>query len=78
MKKCIIINNLLINIDSMPDESEEMFYDRVNFILSKMSNTQINLNDLNDLNDLINISKIYSNIKYKKCLYSDEIMKLSS
>ncbi len=67
MKKVIIINNLLVSIDFLPNESEEMFYDRVNFIIEKFKQNK-------DINRTISLSKIYSNIKYKKCLYNEEIM----
>ena len=68
MKKVVIINNLFVLIDFLPNESDEMFYDRVNFIINKFKKN----ND--DLDMIISLSKIYSNIKYKKCNYDYEIM----
>jgi hypothetical protein len=68
MKKVIIINNLFVLIDFLPNESEEMFYDRVNFIIKKYEIDKVNLDEI------ISLSKIYSNMKYKKCKYSHEIM----
>ncbi len=67
MKKVIIINNLLVSIDFLPNESEEMFYDRIKYIIEKIKQNK-------DINRTISLSKIYSNIKYKKCLYNEEIM----
>ncbi len=74
MKKAIIINNLFVLIDFLPNESEEMFYDRINYIIKKYDL----LKDKNkiDLDRIINLSKIYSNIKYKKCNYNSDIMEL--
>jgi hypothetical protein len=70
MKRTVIINNKLFFIDTDLSESDEMFYDRVNFITEKINNNS-NL----DLHYLVNLSKIYSNVKYKKCIYDEEIMK---
>ncbi len=67
MKKVIIINNLLVSIDFLPNESEEMFYDRIKYIIEKIKQNK-------DINRTISLSKIYSNIKYKKCIYNEEIM----
>jgi hypothetical protein len=66
MIKTVIINNQLIILDRLSSESDEIFYDRINFILKNYQKA--------DLEKLINYSKIYSNIKYKKCIYSNEIM----
>ena len=77
MKKVIIIYNLFVLIDFLPNESEEMFYDRVNFIIKKYEINKVNkVNKVNKLNldEIISLSKIYSNMKYKKCNYSHEIM----
>lgn len=68
MKKAIIINNLFVFIDFLPNESEEMFHDRVNFIIEKYKNNKGK--DNNNLDTIISLSKIYSNIKYKKCEYN--------
>ena len=65
MKKVIIINNLLISIDFLPNESDEMIYDRINYIIQKFKENK-------DFNRTISLSKIYSNIKYKNselCIY---------
>lgn len=72
MKKVIIINNLFVLIDFLPNESEEMFYDRVNFIIKKYEIDKDKME--NNLDEIISLSKIYSNMKYKKCHYSHEIM----
>jgi hypothetical protein len=74
MKRAIITNNLFVLIDFLPNESDEMFYDRINFIIKKYDS----LKDKNKINldGIINISKIYSNIKYKKCKYGQDIMDL--
>ena len=77
MKKVIIINNLFVLIDFLPNESEEMFYDRVNFIIKKYEIMKYEINKdkkENNLDEIISLSKIYSNMKYKKCNYSREIM----
>ena len=66
MMKTVIINNQLVILEKLSSESDEMFYDRINFILK-------NYHKIN-LENLISYSKIYSNIKYKKCTYSNEIM----
>lgn len=52
------------------DESEsyDMYYERGKFI--------INQNNSKNLDDLIKLSKIYINIKFKKCIYNKEIFKL--
>lgn len=65
MKRALILNSRLIFIDSSPSESDEMFYDRVNFILK-------NYEKNNNLDMIINMSKIYSNIKYKYCNYDEK------
>lgn len=72
MKRAIITNNLFVLIDFLPNESDEMFYDRINFIINKYDS----LKDKNkvDLDEIISLSKIYSNIKYKKCKYNQDII----
>jgi hypothetical protein len=67
MKRAVIINNKLFFIDADLSESDEMFYDRINFIVQNK--------DKYNIDYLVNLSKIYSNVKYKKCIYDDEIMK---
>jgi hypothetical protein len=66
MKRPIILKSQLIFIDQSPSESDEMFYDRINFI---SKNYEKNV----DLNMIINMSKIYSNIKYKHSKYDEYI-----
>jgi hypothetical protein len=46
-------------------ESDEVFYNRGQFI--------INQSKLNNLNDLEKLSKIWANMKYKGCKYSNSI-----
>jgi hypothetical protein len=65
MKRPTILNSRLIFIDVSPSESDEMFYDRVNFILKNYEKNK-------DLDLIINMSKIYSNIKYKHCNYDEK------
>ena len=67
MKRAVIINNKLFFIDADLSESDEMFYDRINFIMENK--------DKYNIDYLVNLSKIYSNVKYKKCVYDEEIMK---
>jgi hypothetical protein len=66
MNTQVIINNKLVIIDRLPSESDEVFYDRINFILK-------NLEKIKNLQELISYSKIYSNIKYKKCFYNTSV-----
>ena len=67
MKRAVIINNKLFFIHTDLSESDEIFYDRINFITENIKKY--------DLDYLVNLSKIYSNVKYKKCVYSEDIMK---
>ena len=66
MKRAIILKSQLIFIDSSPSESDEMFYDRINFITRNFEKNK-------DLDMIINMSKIYSNIKYKHSNYDEYI-----
>lgn len=50
-------------------ESDSVFYDRVNFILSNKPDSEIRLAKL------IKYSYLYSNVKYLKCEYSKKIMR---
>ena len=68
MKRVVIINNKLFFIDADLSESDEIFYDRISFIVKNIKKY--------DLDYLVNLSKIYSNSKYKNCVYNDEIMNL--
>ena len=70
MMKIVILNNQLIILEKLPSESDEMFYDRIDFILKNYRVDKIEMS----LDNLISYSKIYSNVKYKKCIYSKEIM----
>ena len=76
MKRAIITNNLFVLIDFLPNESDEMFYDRINFIIKKYDSLKDKDKNKIDLDRIINISKIYSNIKYKKCKYDQDITDL--
>lgn len=49
-------------------ESDQMFFERGNFIISQ--------DEINNLNFLEKMSKIYCNIKYKRCVYSNNINKI--
>jgi hypothetical protein len=71
MKRPIIVNSTLLFIDYLPSESDEMFYDRINFIIN-VTNNKLKKNK--DINYIINLSKIYSNVKYKKVSYDNSIM----
>jgi hypothetical protein len=68
MKRPIIINSNLFFIDYLPSESDEMFYDRINFIINVINKK------IKDINYIINFSKIYCNVKYKKVSYDNTIM----
>ena len=57
--------SFIINKDS--NESWEVFYDRCKFIISQ-KDTNIKFNEL------IKLSKIYTNIKYMKCVYNNDTM----
>ena len=67
MNRAVIINNKLFFIHTDLSESDEMFYDRINFITENIKKY--------DLDYLVNLSKIYSNVKYKKCIYDELMMK---
>ena len=65
MKKLIIIKNKLIILEKNNNESEEIFYERITYILNNLNNT----NNTNDIDDLINQSYNYINKKYLDCIY---------
>jgi hypothetical protein len=64
MKKTIIYDNNLIILDVEPSESDEIIYERINFILKNK--------DKYDNDKLLILSKLYVNKKYKNMEY-DEI-----
>jgi len=59
-------NDFIAQIDRMPDESDKIFNDRIEFI--KRANQ-----DLNDIKESVRLSKVYINYKYKKCKYSQDL-----
>ena len=61
-------NGRSIIIKKDENESYDMFYERGNFIISQNNNI--------NLDDLIKLSKIYVNIKFKKCTYNKDIYKI--
>tara|TARA_E500000178_G_C16879381_1_gene688256 strand:- start:848 stop:1069 length:222 start_codon:yes stop_codon:yes gene_type:complete len=61
-----IDNDFIAQIDRMPDESDKIFNDRIEFI--KRANQ-----DLNDIKESVRLSKVYINYKYKKCKYSQDL-----
>jgi len=64
MKKIIIFKNKLIILEKNNNESDEIFYERINYILD-------NINNYDNLNNLINQSYFYINTKYLDCSYSE-------
>lgn len=66
MMKTVIIDGKLVILDKIAFESDEMLYDRITFILKNYKKLNLDI--------LIAFSKIYLNVKYKQCVYSDEIM----
>lgn len=67
MKRTIIYDRNLINLDVEPSESDEIIYERVEFIIK-------NKDKIKDYNILQFLSKLYSNKKYKHLEYSEEFM----
>lgn len=67
MKRTIIYDRNLINLDVEPSESDEIIYERVEFIIK-------NKDKIKDYNILQFLSKLYSNKKYKQLEYSEEFM----
>ena len=57
-------NGVSFIINKVSNESLEVFYDRCKFIISQ-KDTNIKFNEL------IKLSKIYTNIKYMKCVYNN-------
>lgn len=62
-------NGISILIDKDSNESYEVFNDRCKFIISQ-KDTNIKFNEL------IKYSKIYTNIKYMKCVYNSDTVKI--
>ena len=62
----IIYLNTQSNIVQFLSESNEQFKDRLELI-KKLEKNNI------DFNNAINISKIYYNVKYKKCRYTSPV-----
>tara|TARA_B100000886_G_scaffold340147_1_gene308130 strand:+ start:1756 stop:1980 length:225 start_codon:yes stop_codon:yes gene_type:complete len=58
-------NGKSVIIKKDENESYDMFYERGNFIISQINSK--------NLDDLIKLSKIYINIKFKKCIYNKDI-----
>lgn len=67
MKKTIIYDNNLINLDVDPSESDEIIYERVEFIVK-------NKDKIKDPNKLLCFSKLFVNKKYKNLEYSEEFI----
>lgn len=65
MKRTIIYDINLIILDVDPSESDEIIYDRVEFIVK-------NKDKIKDLNKLQFLSKLFVNKKYKHLEYSEE------
>ena len=61
-------NGRSIIIKKDDNESYDMFYERGKFIISQNKNI--------NLDDLIKLSKIYINIKYRKCIYNKDVYKI--
>jgi hypothetical protein len=66
MFRTIIIQNKIINIYSNHSESDDMFINRVQFILN-------NLSKFDNLNECISYSIFHQNIKYYDCSYPENI-----
>ena len=66
MKRLVIIDSFVMFIENIPQESDEIFYDRINFIIK-------NYSEHKPLDKLIDLSLMYANIKYKKCSYQEFI-----
>lgn len=65
MKKTIIFDSNLIILDVDPDESDEIVYDRINFIIKHKNKI--------GFDKLLILSKLYVNKKYKHLDYSEEV-----
>lgn len=61
-------NGKSISLDRKIGESEDMFYDKGWFLVSQ------DLSKFDTLEDLIKIGELYINIKYKKCIYEQDLM----
>ena len=65
MKKTIIYDLNLIILDVDPSDSDEIIYERVEFIIKNK--------DKIEFNKLILLSKLFVNKKYKNLEYPDEL-----
>ncbi len=65
MKKTIIYDTHLIILDVEPSESDEIIYERVEYIIK-------NKDKYTDYNKLIFLSKIFVNKKYKHLEYPED------
>lgn len=59
-------NDFIVQIERMPDESDKVFNDRIEFI-SRANQ------DLNNIKESVRLSKVYINFKYKKCKYPQDL-----
>jgi hypothetical protein len=66
----IIKGSKIYNISIDKKESDEIFYERVKFIIKQTPSSE------EELKKIIIYSRIWSNIKFKKCTYSEEIMNI--
>jgi hypothetical protein len=65
MKKIIIYENQIFQLDIEPSESDEIIYERINFILKNKNKY--------DYNKLLILSKLYINKKIKDMEYDIDI-----
>ena len=63
-----IFDGILINIKKINNESEYIYYKRVNKIIKNYKSSNYSIEEL------IKLSILWSNIKFKKCKYKNEIM----
>jgi hypothetical protein len=63
MKRTIVFNSNLIILDVDPSESDEIIYERVEFIIKNK--------DKIEYDKLLLLSKLYVNKKYKNLEYSE-------
>ena len=71
MKRLVVIDSNVLFIDNNPQESDEVFYDRSDFIIKNYKKC-IDENKNITLDKIVEMSLIYANIKYKKCSYSED------
>jgi hypothetical protein len=70
MKKIIVYDSQIIILDVEPSESDEIIYDRVEFIIK-------NKDKIKDYNKLQILSKLFVNKKYKHLEYSEDFNDLN-